>query len=75
MIEKLNLREVENGAHGAQSTVVEGASLRLQLPVPQISVAQNTEWFLHYTSQIPVFRTCLLKGTRLLYNFLVSFKT
>ena len=27
MIEKLNLREVENGAHGAQSTVVEGASL------------------------------------------------
>ena len=28
MIEKLNLREVENGAHGAQSTVVEGASLK-----------------------------------------------
>ena len=27
MIEKLNFREVENGAHGAQSTVVEGASL------------------------------------------------
>ena len=27
MIEKLNFREVENGAHGGQSTVVEGASL------------------------------------------------
>ena len=31
MIEKLNLREVENGAHGAQSTVVEGASLSVHL--------------------------------------------
>ena len=28
MIEKLNLREAVNGAHGAQSTVVEGASLK-----------------------------------------------
>ena len=33
MIEKLNLREVENGALGTQSTVVEGASLGLVLGV------------------------------------------
>ena len=32
MIEKLNFREVENDAHSAQSTVVEGASL-IAMPV------------------------------------------